>query len=160
MKKILVTVLTFGVLPFSVGFASESGKSEIVIEAKSILGDLSMTQKIIISSADVAAGKDKTFELASFCTYTNDKDGKVTIDVSNNEKKFAVVGAKGEGELPYSLTINKTAINYGKNILSVDANDLPSGCKTKEAVAMTFKGDDIRNAKSGTYNASLNLSVA
>ncbi|WP_440993800.1 hypothetical protein [Cysteiniphilum litorale] len=160
MKKVLVAAFTVGALLSTSAFAAEAGKSEVIVEAKSILGDLSMNQKIVISAADVAAGKDKTFELAEFCTYTNDKDGKVTVDVSNNEKKFSVIGTKDEGELPYTLTINKTAVNYGKNELVVDSNDLPSGCKTKEAVAMTFKGDDIRNAKAGTYNASLNLSVA
>ncbi|WP_100550399.1 hypothetical protein [Caedibacter taeniospiralis] len=160
MKKALIPLLTVGVLFSAINFAAESGKAEVIVEAKSILGDLSMTQKIVISAADVTAGKDKIFELAEFCTYTNNKDGKVTIDISTNEKKFAVIGTNSEGELPYTLTINKTAVNYGKNLLYVDSNDLPSGCKTKEIVTMTFKGSDIRNAKAGTYNASLNLSVA
>ena len=159
MKNISITVLTACAIFSTSIFAAESGKSEIIIEAKNILGDLSMNQKITISAADVAAGKDKTFDLANFCTYTNEKNGKVTINISNNEKKFSVVGTKSEGDLPYSLTINKTAVKYGSNVLTVDANDLPSGCKTKEAVAMTFKGNDILNAKAGTYNASLNLSI-
>lgn len=68
MKKVLVAAFTVGALLSTSAFAAEAGKSEVVVEAKSILGDLSMNQKIVISAADVAAGKDKTFDLAEFCT--------------------------------------------------------------------------------------------
>ncbi|MCL9780634.1 hypothetical protein M9194_04185 [Vibrio sp. S4M6] len=166
MKKLLMTTLSVAVaLSSSSVFAAngtikESAKSKVIVESKMIVGDLKMEDSITITSAMVAEGKDQTFQIAQFCTYTNDKDGKANVNVTTNEGKFEVVGTNGEGDLPYSLAIAGQGVKYGDNVLTVDPNDSPAGCKTVETVSMTFTGDNIRNAKAGTYNASFNLSTS
>ncbi len=165
MKKVLYPLLATSLL-FTAGstFAaksgdSQTGKTQVVVQEKHILGDLKMTSKVTITPQMIADAKTQTFQVATFCTYTNRKDGKVSVKITNNERGFRIVGTKGEGNIDYKLTIGKASMKYGINQLTVDANDAPASCKTKETVYMTLTGDAIKNAKAGTYNASFNIAV-
>lgn len=157
MSRLLSVLLLALILPSAdLAFAA---KSKVVVEPKSIIGDLRMHQKIVITAGDVTSKRDKTFKLATFCTYTNRKNGRVGIKVSNNERKLSVIGRDGEGEIPYILKINNVKVKYGNNIVRVDTHDRPTNCKTKEEVMITFSGQSIARATAGEYRASLDLTV-
>ena len=138
----------------------QTGSTEIVVQEKHILGDLKMEDRITITAEMIARGREQTFQIATFCTYTNNKKGKVNVRITNNENKFAMEGTKGEGRIDYTLKIGNKNMKYGANELTVDPTDPPASCKTVETVYMTLDGDSIKNAKAGTYNASFNIAVA
>lgn len=158
-KSVLRLTIMLLALAFTNFAVAAPAKTKVIIEDKSIIGDLKVKEKIVITSEMVTSGKEQKFEIATFCTYTNNKDGKVEINISNAEKGFQIVGTKGEGKINYTLSVSNQVMKYGKNQLKVDVNDSPVSCKTLETVYMTLSGNAIKNAKAGTYNASLELAI-
>ena len=156
---ILNLTVTILALVFTNWTVAAPSKTKVIIEDKHILGDLKVKEKIVITAEMVTSGKEQKFEIATFCTYTNNKDGKVEINISNTENGFQIVGTNGEGKVDYTLSIGNQEMKYGENQLKVDVNDSPVSCKTVETVYMTLSGDAIKNAKAGTYNASLELAI-
>ncbi|WP_119343994.1 hypothetical protein [Facilibium subflavum] len=163
-KRILyITMVILSTTTYS-AFAANSGNSQqgttsVVIEEKHILGDLKMEDKITVTADMIAQATTQKFKIASFCTYTNRKDGKVDVKITTNEGKFAIVGAEGQGEIDYSLSIGDQTMQYGDNTITVDANDSSSGCKTVETVYMTLDADSIKSALAGNYDASFNIAI-
>ncbi|MDC0535824.1 hypothetical protein OAO18_08460 [Francisellaceae bacterium] len=145
--------------------SSEVQKTNVRIRNTGLLNTLKLKNGIVITAQDVTDakvdGKDKTFDLGSFCTYTNAVNRTLQLTATNNEGSFIMKGQQGIGDVDYTIKFNKQSVKYNEVL-----NFKPQGdnnhinCNNPENIFVTIDAAKLAAAKAGTYDVSLNLATS
>lgn len=131
------------------------------IRPKYILGNLVLTNKLIITGQMIKTRHDFGFLLGTFCAYIQDKgnSGRCPIRVTSQQGQFSALGSSHQGNLPYTLYINGIKIKYGtKNYIKVK-NRSATECQALEKITIHFSHSTVRHVLAGAYKLSLNFSA-
>jgi hypothetical protein len=169
------TLLTAGILAIGInslyaanakdGLKSGVQRTNVEIKNTNLLNTLKLNSDIVITAQDVTDAKvdskDKTFELGTFCTYTNHKNRMMELTATNREGDFVMKGQKGIGSVDYDLTFNKQKVRYGETLkFKPQGDNNHVDCNNPEEISVTIDAKKLASAKAGTYNVSLNLATA
>ena len=172
IKKIALIGGTFALAIAGTAFAAngkglESGvqKTNVEIKNTNLLNTLKLNSNIVITAQDVTDAKvdgtDKTFDLGTFCTYTNDANRTMQLTASNNEGGFVMKGQNGVGDVDYAVQFNKQDVKYGEVLkFQPQGDNNHVDCNNPESISVTVDAAKLAAAKAGTYDVSLNLTTA
>ncbi|MDC0535924.1 hypothetical protein OAO18_08975 [Francisellaceae bacterium] len=147
------------------GLASGVQRSTVTIKNTNLLNTLNLNSNIVISAQDVTDAKvdgvDKTFDLGTFCTYTNDLDKTMQLTATNNEGGFIMKGQNGLGDVDYNVKFNSQNVKYGEALnFKQQGDNNHVDCNNPEKIEVTVDAAKLAAAKAGTYDVSLNLATA
>ena len=140
-------------------------KTEIEINNTNLLNTLTLHSGIVITADDVTAakvdGSNKTFDLGTFCTYTNHPDREMSLTATNEEGSFLMKGQDGIGDVDYTIKFNDQDVAYGDALKFKPVGDNNHvDCNNPENISVTIDSAKLAAAKAGTYDVSLNLATA
>ncbi|MDA7742121.1 hypothetical protein N8865_00730 [Francisellaceae bacterium] len=140
----------------------KKGKPKKEKSPKKYIHDLSLHQKIVITSQDItnarAFGKPVEKDLGTFCAKTDKKDRHIKVTVSTGQGDFKLKGTRGLKDVPYNLSLNSQSVRYGKKLnFKALGDNSPYSCSYPEHIKMKIDAGQLKNIKAGAYDLSLYL---
>ncbi|WP_395947528.1 hypothetical protein [Caedibacter taeniospiralis] len=121
-----------------------------------VIGNLSLNEKIVISTRMITENTDQVIPLGTFCAYQKGHN-PFPLRITTNENGFIAKGLNGQGNLPYHILVNKVELNYNQKQMIQTNNYAFDECQLYENLAIKFSKYTIQNAKAGRYELSLIL---